>query len=82
MTAAVIATSEERVMRHFAKRARSLVRSALVACVISSAAPAVAQEVDLPTLPDVGEGRGGLLAPSGWLVLNTPVRKPIDLWKR
>ena len=70
-------------MRHFPKRARSLVRSALVACVISSAAPAVAQEVDLPTLPDVGEGRGGLLAPSGWLVLNTPVRKspvrPVDL---
>ena len=66
-------------MRHFAKRAQSLVRSALVACVISSAAPAVAQEADLPTLPDVGEGRGGLVAPSAWLVLNTPVDKPIDL---
>ena len=65
-------------MRHFAERAQSLVRSALVACVIASAAPAVAQDPD-PTTPDVGEGRGGLLAPSAWLVLNTPVRKPIDL---
>src|SRR4030095_15408373 len=36
---------------------------------------------DPPTvpLPDVGDGRGGLFAPSAWLVLNTPVRKPIDL---
>jgi uncharacterized protein DUF2490 len=79
VTVASIATSEERVMRHFAKRARSLVRTALVACVISSAAPAVAQDPDPPTMPDAGEGRGGLLAPSAWLVLNTPVRKPIDL---
>ena len=71
-------------MRHFAKRARSLVRSALVACVISLAAPCVAQEADPPDpptvpLPDVGDGRGSLVAPSAWLVLNTPVRKPIDL---
>ena len=66
-------------MRHFPKHARSLVRSALVACVIASAAPGVAQEVDLPSTPDAGDGRGGLLAPSTWLVLNTPVIKPSDL---
>ena len=70
-------------MRHFAKRARSLVRSALVACVISSAAPVLAQEADPPDPPTVPRpdvrGRGSLVAPSAWLVLNTPVRKPIDL---
>ena len=66
-------------MWHFSKCARSLVRSALVACVIASAAPAVAQDPDPPTLPGIGDARGGLLAPSAWLVLNTPVRKPIDL---
>ena len=72
-------------MRQFAKRARSLVRSALVACVIALAAPCVAQEADPPdpptvSLPDVGGGRGSMVAPSPWLVVNTPVvRKAIDL---
>jgi Protein of unknown function (DUF2490) len=66
-------------MRHFATCMRSLVRSALVTCVIASAAPALAQEPDPPTTPGFGDARGGLLAPSAWLVLNTPVRKPIDL---
>jgi uncharacterized protein DUF2490 len=83
VTVAAVAASEEMVMRHFAKYARSLVRSALVACVISLAAPCVAQEADPPdppTPPDVGgDGRGSLVAPSAWLVLNTPVLKPVDL---
>jgi len=30
-------------------------------------------------MPEGGEGRGGLLAPSSWVVLNTPVQKRIDL---
>ena len=68
-------------MRRFAKLARSLVLSALAACVISVGAPCVAQEADPPTPPaDLGgDGRGSLVAPSAWLVLNTPVRKTIDL---
>jgi hypothetical protein len=60
--------------------AGALVRIALVVCVISSGAPCVAQEVDPPTPPDVGGGaRGSLFAPSAWLVMNIPVRKPIGL---
>jgi uncharacterized protein DUF2490 len=75
-------------MRRFAKLVRSLVLSALAACVISVAAPCVAQEeggVDAPTSPDTGHapstgnGRGSLFAPSSWLVLNTPVQKQVAL---
>jgi Protein of unknown function (DUF2490) len=66
-------------MRRFAKLARFLVLSALAACVISVAAPCAAQEVDAPTPPDTGDGRGSLLAPSAWLVLNTPVQKQVAL---
>src|SRR4030095_6408091 len=81
---AAIATSEEMEMRRFTERARLLVLSLLAVGVISLGAPCVAQEADPPDpptvpLPDVGDGRGGLFAPSAWLVLNTPVRKPIDL---
>jgi hypothetical protein len=47
--------------------------------VISSGAPCVAQEADPPTPPKVGEARGALSAPSGWLMLNIPVQKRIDL---
>jgi hypothetical protein len=48
------------------------------------AAPCAAQEqgVDVPTLPAAPEasgGRGSLVAPSPWVVLNTPVQKHIDL---
>jgi hypothetical protein len=67
------------IMRRFAKLARSLALSALAAGVISMAGPCAAQEVDAPTPPDTGDGRGSLVAPSAWLVLNTPVRKAIDL---
>jgi len=59
--------------------ARYLVRSALVVCVISLAAPCAAQEVDPPTLPDTGDGRDALLAPSAWVVLSAPVQKQIGL---
>jgi Protein of unknown function (DUF2490) len=74
-----MATSVEVVMGEFRTHARSLVRSALVACVISMGAPCVAQEADPPTPPDGGDGRGSLFAPSAWLVLNTPVQKQVAL---
>jgi Protein of unknown function (DUF2490) len=66
-------------MRRLTTFARSLVRSALVVCVISLAAPCAAQEVDPPTLPATGEGRDALWAPSAWAVLSAPVQKQIGL---
>ena len=70
-------------MRRLAILARYLLPGALAACVLSMAAPCAAQEnVDPPTVPvapDPGDGRGSLFAPSGWLVLSTPVQKQIDL---
>jgi hypothetical protein len=67
------------VMRGFRNCARSLVRSALVACVISLGAPCLAQEADPPTPPEVGDARGSLVAPSVWLMLNAPVQERIAL---
>jgi len=73
----------EREMRRLAILARYLLPGALAACVMSMAAPCAAQEnVDPPTVPvtpDPGGGRGSLFAPSGWVVLSTPVQKQIDL---
>ena len=70
-------------MRVLTRFARYLVPSALVVCFMSLGAPCAAQEnVDPPTVPvapDVGDGRGSLLAPSAWLVLSTPVQKQVDL---
>jgi hypothetical protein len=55
----------------------------LMLAMLSVGSPSAAQEsVDAPTLPggpDVGDGRGSLVAPSAWLVVNTPVAKQIDL---
>jgi Protein of unknown function (DUF2490) len=66
-------------MRGLTTFARDLVRSALVICVISVAAPCAAQEVDPPTLPAAGDGRDALLAPSAWVTLSAPVQKQIGL---
>jgi hypothetical protein len=66
-------------MRGFRNCARSLVRSALVACVISLGAPCLAQEADPPTPPEVGDARGSLVAPSVWLMLNALVQERIAL---
>ena len=70
-------------MRKLTTCVRNVVRSALAVCVVSLAVPCAAQEnVDVPTVgvgPDVGDGRGSVLAPSAWGVLSTPVRKQIDL---
>ena len=69
----------EAVRRGFTKVAQSLVRSGLAACVIALGAPCAAQEADPPAPPDVGDGRGALVAPSAWLVLNTPLQERISL---
>jgi hypothetical protein len=69
----------EMVMRAFTRFARYLVPIALVVFLMSLAAPCAAQEVDPPTAPDVGDGRGSLFAPSAWVVLNAPVQKQIGL---
>jgi Protein of unknown function (DUF2490) len=70
-------------MRALTRFARYLVPSALVVCLMSLGAPCAAQEnpdaPTLPAVPDLGDGRGALFAPSAWLVLSTPVQKQIDL---
>jgi hypothetical protein len=55
----------------------ALVSSVLAMGLISVASPCAAQEVDPPTPPAAGDGRGGLVAPSAWVVLNAPVQKRI-----
>jgi hypothetical protein len=57
---------------------RYLVSGALVVCAMSGA-PCAAQDVDAPTPPSVDTGRGGLMAPSAWLVATVPVQKRIDV---
>ena len=60
--------------------ARYLAPGVLVACVVSLGAPCAAQEMSTyRQLPDPGEGRGSVFAPSAWLVTDIPVRKQIDL---
>ena len=66
-------------MRRLTTFARYLVRSALVICVMSLATPCAAQDVDVPTTPAAGDGRGSLFAPSAWAVLNTPVQEQVAL---
>ena len=66
-------------MRALTRLTRSLVAGALAVCAMSVAAPCAAQEVDPPTPPAAGDGRGGLLAPSAWVVLNAPVQKQVGL---
>jgi hypothetical protein len=67
-------------MEGFTRFARRLAPTLLVLSVVSFGAPCAAQEVDPPTVPavpDAGEGRGALLAPSAWLVLSAPLHKQI-----
>ena len=66
-------------MRALTRLARSLVAGVLAVCAMSLAAPCAAQEVDPPTPPEAGDGRGALLAPSVWAVLSAPVQKQIAL---
>jgi hypothetical protein len=74
-----MAMSVELVMHMLARFAWCLAPGVLVACVVSLGAPCVAQEVDTPTLPDAGEGRGSVLAPSAWVLMDVPVQERINL---
>ena len=66
-------------MRTFNRFARCLVPAFVVVGLISLVTPCAAQDVDLPTAPAAGDGRGSIFAPSAWAVLSTPVQKPIAL---
>jgi hypothetical protein len=66
-------------MRTFNRFARCLVPAFVVVGLISLVTPCAAQDVDLPTAPAAGDGRGSIFAPSAWSVLSTPVQKPIAL---
>jgi hypothetical protein len=68
-------------MKSFATLARHLVRSALIVCAISLAAPGAAQdpEVDVPETPPPGEERGTLFVPGVWLGVMTPLRDRVSL---
>jgi Protein of unknown function (DUF2490) len=70
-------------MRELTRFARYFVPGALMVCLMALGAPCAAQEnadpPTVPVVPDVGDGRGSLFAPSTWLVLSTPVQKQIDL---
>ena len=63
----------------FTKFAWYLVRSALVVGVMALAAPGAAQEVDVPTAPPAGDGRGTVFAPSAWSLVSTPLQKQVAL---
>lgn len=66
-------------MRTLTRFARYLVPSFLVVGVVSLGAPCAAQDVDGPTAVGSADGRGSLVAPSGWVVVSAPVQKRIDL---
>jgi hypothetical protein len=67
------------IVRVLTRLARYLAPAVLVACVVSSGVPCLAQEVDVPTPLHKEGGRGSIFAPSAWVVTNIPVRKRIDL---
>jgi Protein of unknown function (DUF2490) len=64
-------------MRRLTGLVRYLVPGALLLWVMSLAVPCAAQDVDPPTPPTADTGRGGLVAPSAWLVATVPVQKRI-----
>lgn len=66
-------------MERLTRLIRSLVSGVVVVGALAHGATCAAQDVDPPTPPGGGEGRGGLVAPSAWAVLTTPVQPRIDL---
>jgi len=66
-------------MRTLTRFVRCLVPNFLVFGLVSLGAPCAAQEVGAPDAPDAHEGRGSVVAPSPWLVVNTPVRQGVGL---
>jgi hypothetical protein len=57
----------------------ALVSGVLAMGLISLASPCAAQDVDTPSAPEGGGGRGSLVAPSPWLVLNAPLQKQVGV---
>jgi len=72
-------TPVEMDMRRLTTFAGSVVRSALVACVMSLAAPCAAQDVDVPTPPAAADGRGSLFVPGGFLGFVAPVHDRVSV---
>jgi hypothetical protein len=70
---APIAMAVEMMMRALTRFGRCLVRAVLVVVALSLAAPSGAQDVDVPTPPETGDGRGALFVPGGFLGLAAPV---------
>ena len=66
-------------MQRLARSAWYLLPAMLVVCSMGLAAPCAAQDVDAPTNLDVRDGRGSVFAPSGWMLLSTPVQPRVDL---
>ena len=48
-------------------------------CAMSLAAPGAAQEVDVPTRPDLGDERGSVFVPGGFLGLVAPVHERVSV---
>jgi hypothetical protein len=71
--------SLEMVMQRLMRLARSLAGGVVAAGVLAVAAPCAAQDVDPPTPPGGGDGRDGLVAPSAWVMVTTPVQNRVDL---
>jgi hypothetical protein len=66
-------------MRRLTGFLRYLAPGALALGVMSLSAPCAAQDVDAPTSPYASTERGGLVAPSAWLVATVPVQRRIDV---
>jgi len=66
-------------MRRLTRLARYLVPGVATVCAMALGAPCAAQEVDPPTPPGGGEGRGALVAPSAWVVVSAPVQEQVAL---
>jgi hypothetical protein len=58
---------------------RYLAPVVLATCLSALGTPCAAQEVDPPTVHVPGDARDSLVAPSTWLVVNTPVQKQVGL---
>jgi hypothetical protein len=71
-------TSVEMFTRGLTKFARCLAPGVLIAGVALLGPSCAAQDIDVPTR-DAGQARGSVVAPSGWAVVDVPVKKQIDL---
>ena len=74
-----MAMAVEMVMNRLTTFGRCLVRGVLVVCAMWLAAPGAAQEVDVPTPPDLGDERGSVFVPGGFLGLVAPVHERVSV---